>query len=243
VTAAAAGAMLDVEAIDVFIQASHILRRVSLAVSEREVVCLVGRNGAGKTTTLRTIMGYRAPHGGRIAFRGQTIHGRPTHEIAQLGLGYAPEDSGIFADLSVAENIEIATWTRRSGRPAAERIDLAYRVFPTLRRYAARRGPEMSGGERKMLSIARALALDADLLLLDEPFEGLSPAIIPTVSEGIASITRLGHAVLLAESNIHHVPDFATRLYVIERGEIIFAGRPADVHGDRAVLRVIGGVP
>jgi branched-chain amino acid transport system ATP-binding protein len=235
--------MLDVRAVDVFIQASHILRRVSLTVSEREVVCLVGRNGAGKTTTLRTIMGYRAPRAGHITFRGESIHGRRTHEIAQLGLGYAPEDSGIFADLTVAENIEIATWTRRAGRPAAERVELAYRVFPGLRRYAARRGPAMSGGERKMLSIARALALDAPLLLLDEPFEGLSPAIIPTVSEGVASITRLGHAVLLAESNIHHVPEFATRLYVIERGEIIFAGRPPDVHADRAVMRVIGGVP
>jgi branched-chain amino acid transport system ATP-binding protein len=204
--------MLEVEAMDVFIQASHILRRVSLEVAEREVVCLVGRNGAGKTTTLRAIMGYLAPHAGRVAFRGQAIHGRRTHEIAQLGIGYAPEDSGIFPDLTVAENVEIATWTRRQGRPAAERVELAYRVFPVLRRYAARKGPAMSGGERKMLSIARALALDPDMLLLDEPFEGLSPAIIPAVSEGIASITRLGRAVLLAESNTHPVPVFASRL-------------------------------
>jgi len=99
----------------------------------------------------------------------------------------------------------------------------------------------MSGGERKMLSIARALALDPDMLLLDEPFEGLSPAIVPTVSEGLASITVLGRALLIAESNIHHVPQFTTRLYVIERGEIIFVGRPEDVHGDRGVMRVIGG--
>ena len=158
-----------------------------------------------------------------------------------MGLGFAPEDSGIFPDLTVAENIEIATWTRHTGRSAGERIERAYEVFPALRRYVARKGPEMSGGERKMLSIARALALDPDMLLLDEPFEGLSPAIIPSVSEGIAEITKLGHSILIAESNIHHVPDFATRLYVIERGEIIFAGRPAAVYSDRAVLRVIGG--
>ena len=234
-------AMLEVAGIDVFIESSHILRGVSLEVPAGEVVCLVGRNGAGKTTTLRTVMGYRRPRTGRIALSGDEIHGRRPHEIARLGVGFAPEDSGIFADLTVAENIEIATWTRPEGRPAAERLGLAYGVFPVLRQYAARKGPEMSGGERKMLSIARALALDPRILLLDEPFEGLSPAIIPAVSDGIAGITRLGQAILIAESNIHHVPAFASRLYVIERGEIIYAGRPDEVHADRAVMRVIGG--
>jgi branched-chain amino acid transport system ATP-binding protein len=234
--------MLSLEAVDVFIQASHILRGVSLEVGEREVVCLVGRNGAGKTTTLRTVMGYLHPRQGRVLFKGEPIHRLRTHEIARRGLAFAPEDSGIFADLTVAENIEIATWTQPDGRPAAERLALAYRVFPALTRYKARKGPEMSGGERKMLSVARALALDPEMLLLDEPFEGLSPAIVPAVSEGIAEITRLGHSILIAESNIHHVPDFAARLYVIERGEIIFAGRPEAVHADAATMRVIGGV-
>ena len=233
--------MLTVRDLDVYIQASHILRKLSLDVGPDEVVCLVGRNGAGKTTLLRTIMGYLRPRAGSISFKGADIHGRPTHEIAREGIGFAPEDSGIFADLTVAENIEISTWTRTTGRAAAARIEGAYAVFPVLRNYAARKGPEMSGGERKMLSIARALALDPELLLLDEPFEGLSPAIIPAVTDGIASITRLGHGILIAESNIHHVPDFAARLYVIERGEIIFAGRPEEAHRDAAVLRVIGG--
>jgi len=222
--------MLAVQEIDVFIQASHILRRVSLEVREREVVCLIGRNGAGKTTTLRTIMGYHRPRGGGIRFNDVPLHERRTFEIARLGLGFAPEESGIFPDLTVAENIEISTWTRPGGRSAA------------LRKYVARKGPELSGGERKMLSIARALALDPDMLLLDEPFEGLSPAIVPTVAAGLAEITQRGHAILIAESNIYHVPDFATRLYVIERGEIIFAGRPDDVRKDAAALRVIGGI-
>jgi len=234
--------VLTVEALDVFIQSSHILRRVSLEVRDREVVCLVGRNGAGKTTTLRSIMGYLRPRAGRIVFQGEEIHGLRTHEVVKRGLGWSPEDSGIFADLTVSENIEIATWTRPGGRPAAERIERAYEVFPVLRKYRHRKGPEMSGGERKMLSVARALALDPQMLLLDEPFEGLSPAIIPVVSRGLAEITQRGHAILLAESNIHHVPEFATRLYVIERGEIIFAGRPDAVHADAAVMRVIGGV-
>jgi branched-chain amino acid transport system ATP-binding protein len=233
--------MLRVEAIDVFIQSSHILRRVSLEVNEGEVVCLVGRNGAGKSTTLRTIMGYLRPRAGRIRLRDEEIHRRRTHEIARRGLAFAPEDSGIFPDLTVAENIEISTWTRPGGRPAAERIERAYEVFPVLRSYRARKGPEMSGGERKMLSVARALALDPLMLLLDEPFEGLSPAIVPAVSQGLAEITQRGHAILLAESNIHHVPDFATRLYVIERGEIIFAGAPDAVRADPATMRIIGG--
>ena len=232
--------MLTVDAIEVFLQASHILRSVSLDVGPREVVCLVGRNGAGKTTTLRTIMGYLRPSAGRVEFRGQPIHGRRTHEIARLGVGWAPEDGGIFGDLTVAENIEIATWTRPEGRPAAERIERAYRVFPALRRYATRKGPEMSGGERKMLSIARALALDPELLLLDEPFEGLAPAIIPAVSESIAAIRAFGASILIAESNIHHVPEDTRRLYVIERGAIVFAGTPEDARRDAALTRIVG---
>ena len=235
--------MLTLADLDVFIHTSHILRRVSLEVGAREVVCLVGRNGSGKTTTLRTIMGALRPSAGRVEFRGQPIHGRRTYEIARLGLGWAPEDSGIFPDLTVAENIEIATWTRPAGRPAAERIDLAYSVFPVLRQYRARKGPEMSGGERKMLSIARTLALDPEMLLLDEPFEGLSPAIIPAVSAGVAAITKLGRSILIAESNIHHVPEYTTRLYVIERGEIVFGGPPEDAWRDATVTQIVGGVP
>ena len=117
--------MLSVDSIDVFIQSSHILRRVSLEVRDREVVCLVGRNGAGKTTTLRTIMGYLRPHAGRIVFQGEAIQGRRPHEIARRGLGFSPEDSGIFTNLTVAENVEISTWTRPGGRSAAERIERA----------------------------------------------------------------------------------------------------------------------
>jgi len=235
--------MLSVEHLHVYIEASHILRDVSLAVGEREVVCLVGRNGAGKTTTLRSIMGYRRPRSGRIRFLDRDIVGARPSAVAQLGLGFAPEDSAIFADLTVGENVEIATWTRKTGRPAQERLAQAYAVFPMLRRYETRKGTQLSGGERKMLSIARALALDPMMLLLDEPFEGLSPAIIPEISRSTFEITKLGHSILIAESNIHHVPEYTTRLYVIERGEIVFSGTPDEVQNDRAALRIIGGIP
>jgi branched-chain amino acid transport system ATP-binding protein len=235
--------LLLVDAIDVFIQTSHILRKVSLEVGRDEVVCLVGRNGAGKTTTLRTIMGYLHPRGaGRVELGGRPIHDRRTHEIAMLGIGFAPEEGGIFADLTVAENIEIATWTRPTARAAAERIAEAYDVFPKLRGYTTRGGAQLSGGERRMLSIARALALDPELLLLDEPFEGLAPAIIPVITDSIAAIAqKLGRAVLIAESNIHHVPEYTRRLYVIERGEIVFAGSPTDARRDPSLTRIIGG--
>ncbi len=233
--------MLTIERLSVDIQSSRILRDVSLEVGEGELVCLVGRNGAGKTTTLHTIMGYRAPAAGRIAFRGRDLVGMPTHAIAALGVGWAPEESEVFADLTVAENIEMATWSRTTARSAAERVAQAYRVFPRLNAYAARGGGQLSGGERKMLSLARALALDPELLLLDEPFEGLAPAIVPVIAEGIAAIRSHGPGILISESNIHHVPEHTNRLYVIERGEIIFAGAPADARRDATVLRIIGG--
>src|SRR5437867_4665790 len=137
--------MLTVEGLSVDIQASRILRDVSLEVGERELVCLVGRNGSGKTTTLRTIMGYRRPAAGAITFKGESIGGLPTHAIAARGLAFSPEDSGIFADLSVAENIEIATWTRPGGRPAAARLAQVYEIFPRLRGYPARGGTAISG--------------------------------------------------------------------------------------------------
>jgi len=232
--------MLALRDVDVYIQASHILRKVSLEAAPGELVCLVGRNGAGKTTTLRAVMGYLRPAGGTITLAGQPIGGLPTHAIAARGVGYAPEDSAVFGDLTVAENIELATWTRPGGRPAAERVARAYDVFPRLRGFATRGGTQLSGGERKMLSIARALALDPALLLLDEPFEGLSPAIIPQLGESIAAIARLGPAIVLAASNIHHVPVYASRLYVIERGEIVFAGLPQDLRGRPDLARIVG---
>jgi len=233
--------MLSVRNLAVDVQGSRVLRGVSFDVNERELVCLVGRNGAGKTTTLRTIMGFRKAVSGTIEFGGRDILGLRSYQIAQLGVGFAPEESEVFGELTVAENIAMPTWTCRNPRSAEARIAEAYKVFPGLERYRGRGGHALSGGERKMVSIARALALGPKLLLLDEPTEGLSPVIVPSIVEGLANIRSFGHAVFIAESNIYHVPDFTDRLYVIERGEIIFAGPPAEARRSPEVRRVIEG--
>ena len=233
--------MLTLANLKVDIEGSRILNGINLSVAAGELVCLVGRNGAGKTTTFRSIMGYRQPRSGSISFDGNDLAKLPTWQIAQRGIGFAPEESEVYTDLTVAENIELSTWTRPSGRAASIRIEEAYTVFPKLRQYLARGGGQLSGGERKMVSIARALTLDPKLLLLDEPFEGLSPAIIPLIAEGVASIRAMGKGVLIAESNAHHIPDYVDRIYVLERGEVMFSGTLADAYRDRDVMRVIAG--
>ncbi|MGZ5855453.1 MAG: ABC transporter ATP-binding protein [Xanthobacteraceae bacterium] len=233
--------MLDLSNLKVDIEGSRILNGISLSVAAGELVCLVGRNGAGKTTTFRSIMGYRRARSGGISFDSVDLTKLPTWQIAQRGIGFSPEESEVYTDLTVAENLELSTWTRPSGRSAVVRIAEAYTVFPKLRQYLARGGGQLSGGERKMVSIARALTLDPKLLLLDEPFEGLSPAIIPLIAEGVASIRAMGKAVLIAESNVHHIPDYVDRIYVLERGEVMFSGTLVQAHQDRDVMRVIAG--
>lgn len=233
---------LQIEGLNVSIMRNRVLHGVSLRVSPGELVCLVGRNGAGKTTTFRAIMGFEAIGGGQILWRGKALNKLATHRIAAAGLGYTPEGSDVFGDLTVEDNIALPTWTRKSTKSAEERIEAAYAIFPKLRSYAHRGGQQLSGGERKMVSIARALALDPELLLLDEAFEGLSPAILPTISNGLRSILDQGRSVLLAESNFYHLPRFADRLYVIERGAIIFEGTRQQAEADPATMRVIKGV-
>ncbi len=237
--------MLSVAGLDVDIQGSRILSQIDLDIGPAEFVCLIGPNGAGKSTTLRTIMGQRRARAGQITFKGHDLIALPTFEIARLGIGFAPEESEVFADLTVAENIELPTWiTDRANvrqRPAADRIALAYEMFPKLAAYKPRGGGQLSGGERKMLSIARALAVDPELLLLDEPFEGLSPVVIPQIADGLAAIRRSGRAILVAESQLHHVPEFADRIYVIERGEILFKGTVAEAERDPATMKVLRG--
>jgi branched-chain amino acid transport system ATP-binding protein len=235
-----AAAVLEVEGVVTYRGAAQILREVSLQVGDGEAVCLVGRNGAGKTTTIESIMGLLAPRAGRVRLRGEDITRRPAHERARLGIGYAPEDCGIFPDLTVAENFHIAEWLSR-GRAAGGPDEKAFGVFPEVRTFLGRRGLHLSGGQKKMVAITRAMALAPSVLLLDEPFEGLAPVVVTRFIEAVKVIKGMGISVLIAESNVTNASRVADRLYAIDRGEIIFAGPPRDVLDNAEVLRTIRG--
>ena len=232
--------MLQVESVHVAIQSVQVLRGLSLQVDTGRMVGLVGRNGAGKTTLIRTLMGHLAPSQGRIVFDGQDLGKLPPHARAALGIGYMPEDRGLVPELTVEENILVPVWVNKTLKEG-ERLALVYRVLPELLEMRGRKALLLSGGQQKLVALARALAVGTRLLLLDEPFEGLSPAVIPLIARGVASIRAMGKGVLIAESNVHHIPDYVDRIYVLERGEVMFSGTLAQAHRDRDVMRVIAG--
>jgi branched-chain amino acid transport system ATP-binding protein len=235
---------LAVEAIDTFRGPAQILRGVSLSVGAAEAVCLVGRNGAGKTTTIDSIMGLLPLRGGRVVLGGRDISRLPAHERARLGIGYAPEDCGIFPDLTVAENFEVTTWLATPAKAregAAGGDEDAFAVFPEVRDFLKRRGLFLSGGQKKMVAITRAMTLAPSILLLDEPFEGLAPVVVTRFIDAVRTIKGMGISILIAESNLVNAARVADRLYAIDRGEIIFEGRPSDVFGNETVMKTIRG--
>ena len=236
--------MLTIERMNTFRGPAQILRDVSLTVGPGEAVCLVGRNGAGKTTTIDSIMGLLPLRSGRVAFRERDITRLPTHERALLGIGYAPEDCGIFLDLSVEENFQITAWLAKPGaaqggaESADERI---FSLFPEVKNFMTRRGLHLSGGQKRMVAIARAMTLSPSILLLDEPFEGLAPVVVTRLIEAVKTIKAMGISVLIAESNLINGTRVADRLYAIDRGEIIYSGLPRDVLVNEDVMRTIRG--
>jgi branched-chain amino acid transport system ATP-binding protein len=238
--------MLELDRVNTFRGAAHVLRNVSLAVRDVEAVCLVGRNGAGKTTTIDSIMGLLLPRSGRVTFNGADITRLPPHQRARAGIGYAPEDAGIFPDLTVAENFQIcqALGAARQGRAAAADATLDPRilaVFPEVQDFTQRRGLNLSGGQKKMVAIARAMALAPTILLLDEPFEGLAPVVVSRFIDAVKQIKAMGISLLIAESNLVNASRVADRLYAIDRGEIIFEGSPAAARANAEVMKTLRG--
>jgi branched-chain amino acid transport system ATP-binding protein len=235
--------MLELQAINTYRGRAQILRQLSLTVGEKESVCLVGRNGAGKTTTIDSIIGLLPLRGGRITFQGQDISRLPAYRRARLGIGYAPEDSGLFPDLTVAENFQICRWLAQSsgradGAGVEERV---FGVFPEVRQLTQRRGLDLSGGQKKMVAIARAMMLSPSILLLDEPFEGLAPVVVTRLIDAVRKIKEMKLSVLIAESNLANASRVADRLYAIDRGEIIYHGDPRQVVENREVMSTIRG--
>jgi branched-chain amino acid transport system ATP-binding protein len=226
--------MLALENVNSYYGDSHILHGVSLAVSEGEAVCLLGRNGAGKTTTILTIMGYLKPRPGRIIYDGRDIAALPPYAVARLGFGFVPQERGIFPSLTVRENLTVFARSKAQNRWTLERI---YLLFPHLRARERNLGFQLSGGEQQMLSIARALMLNPTLLLLDEPSEGLAPMIVQEIIEVLKNLKAEGLAILLVEQNLRTALAVGDRHHVINKGEICFTGNSAELESNDFVLR------
>ncbi len=227
--------MLEVEGIHTFYGLSHILFGVSLRVEAGEVVCLLGRNGAGKTTTLKSIMGLTPPKQGSIKFKGEEITGKEPYLLARKGIGYVPDERRIFADLTVGENLEIAARKARGSEGwSKERV---YELFPALKEIESRKGGCLSGGEQKMLAIARALMGNPEFLLLDEPTEGLAPMLVRALEERISKLREAGLTVLLAEQNVRSALNLSDRGYIIDNGQIRYQGSIEELRGNEEVRK------
>ena len=230
--------MLKVMDIHTYYGLSHILFDVSLEVKEAQVVCLLGRNGAGKTTTLKSIMGLVPPRQGKISFKGEDITGAQPFVLARKGIGYVPDDRRIFADLSVKDNLEIAA-RKRDGK-ALWTIERVYELFPSLRAFSERRGGLLSGGEQKMLAIGRALMTNPDLLLLDEPTEGLAPLLVRNLRDTIETLKSAGLTVLLAEQNVKFTLKLSDYGYIIDDGRICHEGTVQELMASEEVRKTCG---
>ncbi len=209
--------ILTVEDVHSYYADSHILHGVSLFVADGEVVALLGRNGMGKTTTLKTILGLVSARSGTIRYRGEEITGESTYQIIRRGIGYVPAERRIFSALTVRENLEVAVRNAGHHRWTVETI---YNVFPLLKKYDRSKGGNLSGGEQQMLSIARTLMGNPNLLLLDEPTEGLSPLMVKSVGDQIQNLKTLGVSIILAEMNVKFALKITTRAYILEKGRV-----------------------
>ena len=228
--------ILEMRDVHTFYGTSHVLFGVSLDVAQGETVCLMGRNGAGKTTTFRSIMGLNPPRSGSILFHGEEIAGAKVHRIARLGVGYVPEDRQIFPNLTVRENLEIGQssgTTRKEGWS----VDKVYALFPVLAKYDQKPGGQLSGGEQQMLTIGRTLMGNPDLVLLDEPTEGLAPVVVIALKEMILRLKEMGTTILLSEQNVKFAVKVSDRVFIIDNGAIRYRNDIEGFRNDEAVQK------
>jgi branched-chain amino acid transport system ATP-binding protein len=235
--------VLEVKGINTFYGLSHILFNVSLAVDEREMVCLLGRNGVGKTTTFRSIMGLTPPSSGSIKFLGEEIRGKQPFQIYRLGVGLVPEDRIIFPDLTVRENLEIAAKKVPEGkRIGGWTIEKVHQLFPVLKARDEQWGGTLSGGEQQMLTIARTLMGNPRLLLLDEPSEGLAPLVVRAIGEQTLALKREGMTILLSEQNSSFALKVSDRAYILEKGHVTWQGLVAELKSKPEIMKNYLGI-
>lgn len=231
--------MLEIHDIHTYYGKSHILHGVNLTIREGTLGALLGRNGMGKTTTIRSIIGFNPPRSGKIRFRGKEIQGMESHKISRLGLGLVPQGRGIFPNLTVLENLIIAA---RSGNGMGWDLAKVYQLFPRLQERANHPAGKLSGGEAQMLAICRALMLNPDMILLDEPSEGLAPIIVNEVAEKLVELKKMGVSVLLVEQNINMALKIADRVFVLNKGQVVFSSTPKELTNNLEVQHQYLGV-
>ena len=224
--------MLTLENISVSYGAIRALKGVSMHVEQGEVVTLIGANGAGKTTTLRTITGLLSPTEGRILFEGQEISGKPTHQLVARGISMSPEGRGVFANLTVRENLQMGAYLKKNKAEIAADLERGFRMFPRLKERESQKAGTLSGGEQQMLAMARALMSRPRLLLLDEPSLGLAPLVVHTIFEAVDEIRGEGTTILLVEQNAHAALKHSDRAYVLETGHIVMEGPSKELAAD-----------
>ncbi|MGE5754041.1 MAG: ABC transporter ATP-binding protein [Deltaproteobacteria bacterium] len=236
--------LLSIENINVYYGNLCALREVSLQVDSGEVVSLVGANGAGKTTTLKAVSGIIAPRSGRIVFDGKELTGLPQHRIARMGISHVPEGRGVFANMTVRENLDMGAYTRRSRREVGESLERVFALFPRLAERSGQMAGTLSGGEQQMLAIGRAMVARPALMLLDEPSMGMSPVLVEEIFKMIAEVNRGGTTVLLVEQNAFMALAIARRAYVLEAGRMVLSGDSTNLQNDpRVQAAYLGDVP
>jgi branched-chain amino acid transport system ATP-binding protein len=226
--------ILEIRDIHTYYGTSHILFGISMEVREGEAVCLLGRNGAGKTTTLKSVIGLTPPKKGSLLFQGKEITGKPPYKVAQMGVGFVPDDRRIFPDLTVRQNILIGKREREGGHWNLERV---FSLFPVLERLESHLGGHLSGGEQQMLTIARTLMTNPTLLLLDEPGEGLAPIVVRTMGEKLMEIKESGVTMLICEHNVGLAMSLTDRAYVMDKGTIRYHGTIEELKSNEEVRK------